>query len=87
MSDGWGGRRSNAGSGGKRQGAGRPRVWFNSRGAGATWIVENQQPGKFPDKPRAWRVLSVADDEIEFQDIDTEEIIVIRLPDDVDQSE
>ena len=80
MSTNWGGKRENAGSGGKREGAGRPRTRWNSGGPGAAWVCEKQTIGKWPEKPEMWRVLSVGQDEIEFQCGDT--IIVLRKPDD-----
>lgn len=86
--NGWGGKRNGAGSGGSRPGAGRPQRKWDSRGKGAAWVMErSERPGAFPEKPRMWRVLSVSADEIEFQDIESEAIIVLRLPDDAKPTE
>jgi hypothetical protein len=50
------------------------------------WVMErSESPGGIPEKPRLWRVLSVSDDEIEFQDVESEAIIVLRLPDQDDE--
>lgn len=79
---GWGGKRPNAGSGGMREGAGRPRRKWDSGGPGQIWFVEFAKPGGFPSKPQQWRVLNVdADGTIEFQNIETEEIISFIHPD------
>lgn len=77
----WGGKRPGAGSGGPRPGAGRPRSTWNSGGPGAIWIMERQPIDNLPQKPESWRILSVGIDEIEFQNIETEEIIILRKPD------
>lgn len=77
----WGGKRKGAGSGGAREGAGRPRRKWDSGGPGHIWAVEISKPGGFPEKPQLWRVLGVdADGVIEFQNVETEEIIVFSLP-------
>ena len=77
--NGWGGKRDGAGSGGKRPGAGRPRSRWDSGGPGTVWIVEfAPKPGFFPGKPQQWRVLGIDEQgNIEFQNIETEEIISI----------
>jgi len=79
----WGGKREGAGSGGPRPGAGRPRTKWNTGGSGTIWKVERSpRPGALPDKPRRWVILSVSDAEIEFQDLESEEIFVISRMDD-----
>jgi hypothetical protein len=79
----WGGKREGAGSGGPRPGSGRPRTRWNTGGRGTVWKMErSERPGALPDKPRRWVILSVSDDEIEFQDLDTEELYIITRPDD-----
>jgi hypothetical protein len=80
--NGWGGKREGAGSGGKREGAGRPRTRWNSGGKGQVWIVEISKPGGFSGKPQQWRVLNIDEDgTIEFQNVETEEIISLTHPD------
>lgn len=77
----WGGKRDGAGSGGKREGAGRKRKAWNSGGSGQVWIVEFAKSGEFPSKPQQWRVLNIdADGTIEFQNVETEEIISLIHP-------
>lgn len=79
---GWGGKRPNAGSGGAREGAGRPRSKWDSGGPGQVWVVEFSPINGFPGKPQQWRVLNVdADGTIEFQNVETEEIISFIHPD------
>lgn len=81
-SNGWGGKRNGAGSGGPREGAGRPRTRWNSGGNGTEWIVEFSPIDGFPQKPQRWRVLGIGDDgTIDFQNVETEEIISIIHPD------
>lgn len=80
MSDnnGWGGKRPGAGSGGKRPGAGRPRTKWNSGGPGTIWFVQFAPIDGFPSTPQQWRVLSIDENgTIEFQNVETEEIISI----------
>lgn len=64
--------------GGSRPGSGRKAKWFKGE-RGQTFIMERETIGgqKF-FKPELWRVLSVSEDEIEFQYGD--DIIVIRKP-------
>lgn len=80
MNNGWGGKRKGAGSGGQRPGAGRPRKVWDSGGPGAQWIAERETIGGTTQPPETWQVLSVSDDEIEFQC--GNDIIVLRRPDD-----
>lgn len=73
----WGGRRAGAGAGPgpRRKGAGRPRERWNSGGRGTIWHVDFARSDGLPER-RQWRVLNVeADGTIEFQDVETEEII------------
>lgn len=76
----WGGKRPGAGSGGPRPGAGRPRELWDSGGPSTAWVMEREQIGGDNAQRELWRVLSVGEDEIEFQCGD--EIIVLRRPDD-----
>lgn len=62
------------GSGGPRAGAGRPRTQFTAK-LHDTYIMERESLGP----PQLWRVLSVSENEVEFQSGD--DIIVLRLPD------
>lgn len=80
---GWGGYRPGAGSGGARPGAGRPRKLFNTRGPDAAWVVERETIGGVIHPQELWRVLSVGEEEIEFQCGD--DIIVLRRPDDEEE--
>ena len=68
--------------GGARSGAGRKRVWFKAK-KDEIFIFERETIGgqKFY-KPELWRVLSVSENEIEFQVGD--DIIVIRRPNEYD---
>ena len=66
------------GSGGARPGAGRPRTLFTAR-TGDVYIMERESLGVEIHPPQLWRVLSVSEDEIEFQS--GNDIIVLRLPD------
>ena len=68
------------GLGGRRDGAGRPRLRFTAR-RGNVYIMERETIGALDPfhKPELWTVLSVSRDEIEFQAGD--DIIVLRLPD------
>lgn len=78
-----GGKRDGAGSGGPRPGAGRPRARWNTGGRGTVWIMQrSERPAAIPDKPRRWVILSVSDDEIEFQDQVSEEIFTLTRPED-----
>lgn len=79
-SNGWGGKRPGAGSGGKRPGAGRPRKVWNSGGRGTHWVMERETIGGSVHRPQMWVILSISDDEIEFQC--DNDIIVLRKPDD-----
>jgi len=82
MPDNWGGKRAGAGSGGPRPGSGRPRTRWNSGGPGQIWIVEFAKPGASMSKPQQWRVLNIDEDgTIEFQNVETEEIISLIHPD------
>jgi len=74
----WGGKRKGAGSGGKREGAGRPREKIKLGRPGTIWFMEKSEINGLPEKPRRLCLLSVSDDEIEFQDVETEELISIR---------
>ena len=76
-----GGRRAGAGSGGPRPGAGRKRTRFTAK-PGQTYIMERQTTGALdPFHPaEVWTLLSVTETGFEFQYSD--DIIVIRLPDD-----
>lgn len=65
------------GLGGRREGAGRPKEWFQAR-KGQQLIVERETIGGEICKPEFWTVLSVSEREIEFQ-IDND-IIVIHWP-------
>ncbi len=85
-SNGWGGPRNGAGSGGRREGAGRPRVRWNSGGPGQRWRVEISSPGGFP-KTHTWVVLGIEDGALEFQDVETEQIVSIQPADDFDPQE
>lgn len=69
--------------GGKRPGAGRPRVRWNAGRVGSVWLMEHHaRPGSLPDTPRRWRFLSIDEDgALEFQDADSETIITIRPTD------
>ena len=66
--------------GGRREGAGRPRSRITIP-PGMTFIMERQTLSALDPfhPPELWRVLSVSDDEIEFQCGD--DIIVLRRPD------
>ena len=68
------------GLGGRRNGAGRPRLRFTAR-RGDTYIMERETIGALDPfhKPELWTVLSVSANEIEFQAGD--EKIVLRRPD------
>ncbi len=68
--------------GGSRPGAGRKAVWFKAK-HGEKIIFERETIGvqKF-FKPELWTVLSVSEDEIEFQIGD--DIIVLRKPNEYD---
>ena len=70
------------GLGGRRDGAGRPRIRFTAR-RGSVYIMERQTIGALDPfyEPEMWTVLSVSAGEIEFQCGD--DIIVLRLPDEV----
>jgi hypothetical protein len=88
----WGGSRPKARSDDRRGGArvkvrdddnrGRPAVWFRAEKE-QVFIHERETIGgqKFY-KPELWRVLSVSENEIEFQCGD--DIIVIRRPNEYD---
>lgn len=69
------------GRGGRRPGSGQPRRRFTFR-RDIPYVVERQSPGELNPfhPPEIWRVLSVGDDEIEFQ-ATNDDIIVIRLTD------
>lgn len=69
---------STPGSGGQREGAGRPFVRFIAR-RGGIYIMERETIGGAIRPPERWTVLRVNRDEIEFQSGD--DIIVLRLPD------
>lgn len=72
-----GGKREGAGSGGKREGAGRPRTKLTLK-PGEIYIMELSNIDGFPAKPKQWRVLGIdSNGTIEFQDIETEQIISI----------
>ena len=77
---GRGGRRSNAGSGGPRPGAGRKRSRITLP-PGTALIMERQTIGGLDPfhMPQLWTVLCVRDTELEFQS--GNDIIVLRLPD------
>ena len=65
------------GSGGQREGAGRPFVRFTAR-RGGVYIMERETIGGVIQPPERWTVLSVSRDEIEFQSGNG--IIVLRRP-------
>lgn len=76
----WGGRREGAGSGGKRPGAGRPKVKFSFDGIGNAFVIERQTLGNLPDaKPEVWEIANVTDDyfELQIKRGDTTEIMTI----------
>jgi hypothetical protein len=75
MSNNWGGKREGAGSGGKRKGAGRKRTRFTFNDD--NWIVETSKPDGLPTLA-TWTLLHVGEHHIEFQNTETEEIIVIQ---------
>lgn len=80
-SNGWGGKREGAGSGGPRPGAGRPRTRWDTKGQ-REWYVTFSPIDGFPSEPQRWRLLNIdADGTLEFQNIETEEIISIIHPD------
>jgi hypothetical protein len=67
--------------GGAGRGQGRHAIWFKAV-RGQTFIHERETIGGEIYKPELWRVLSVSEDEIEFQCGD--DIIVIRKPEEDD---
>ena len=86
MTNSHGGKREGAGSGGPREGAGRPRTRWNAGSPGQIWIVEKtslqDKNAGFPAKPQQWRLLGIDEDgTIEFQNVETEEIISFIHPD------
>lgn len=62
--------------GGARRNAGRPQEKVKIGKPGTPWII--LQDGV----DRVYHIVSVSDDQIEFQDAETEAIIVLRKPDD-----
>lgn len=78
---GWGGKRPGAGSGGPRPGAGRPRTRWAAR-VGDVFVMERQAPGELDPfhEPEIVTILSVSDNEIEFQVRESEDIITLTLP-------
>lgn len=65
------------GLGGFRPNAGRKAKWFKAERE-QTFVMERETIGGIIQNPELWRVLSVSEDEIEFQCGD--DIIVIRVP-------
>ena len=63
--------------GGSRPGAGRKAKWFKAE-KGQSFMMERETIGGIIQQPQLWTILSVSEDEIEFQCGD--DIIVIRLP-------
>lgn len=61
--------------GGARPGAGRKAVWFKAQ-RGEKLIIERETIGGLIQQPELWTVLSVSENEIEFQI--NNNIIVIR---------
>ena len=66
------------GLGGSRPGAGRKAVWFKAK-RGEIFTFERETIGEEIHQPELWTVLSVSENEIEFQT--RHDIIVIRRPD------
>jgi hypothetical protein len=73
--------------GGRREGAGRPRVSGPTFYHGETLIMEREEIGGEISKPQWVRVIGVGENELELQPDGTNEIIVIRreLPDDEEE--
>lgn len=69
------------GLGGRREGSGRKAMWFRAEKE-QIFIHERETIGGEIRKPELWRVLSVSENEIEFQC--GNDIIVIRRPEDDD---
>lgn len=69
------------GLGGPRSGAGRKAKWFKVE-RDEKVIFERETIGGLIQNPELWTVLSVSEDEIEFQIGD--DIIVIRKPNEYD---
>lgn len=68
-------------SGGARSGAGRPLEKFTAR-KDEFFIMERESIGESIHPPELWRVLSISENEIEFQH--GNDIVVIRRPGDDD---
>lgn len=75
----WGGKRPGAGSGGKREGAGRPKVKFNFDTIGSAFVIERGMVNDAPSPPEVWEIVNVTDGFFELQITrgDTAEIMTI----------
>ena len=72
MPSNWGGKRENAGSGGKREGAGRPRTTWKTQGQ-SSWVVQvaKKDNGFMPESPQMWTLLGIDENgTLEFQTSD-----------------
>lgn len=70
---------SNSGWGGKRKGAGRPKINFNFGSIGDSYVMERGMVNDVPSPPEVWEVVAVTDDYFELQrTVDgTSEIITV----------
>jgi hypothetical protein len=53
--------------GGKRPGAGRPRINFNFGNIGDSFVIEQGAVNELPWPPEVWEIVTVTDDYFELQ--------------------
>jgi hypothetical protein len=83
----WGGKRKGAGSGGQREGAGRPRESFKFGLANSPWIVKRVSVTGPDSKPEIWRVHEITATSITFRRSDNSLVVFQREAVSIDGNE